>query len=419
MNASTLVRNSSAVRRFAIQAGILLLIATTIAVAGIYYRTELLVMSGLRQQARSFIDLVVASREWNARHGGVWVVKGHDSKTNPFLLSVGVAPDTSTVSGTELTLRNPAVMTKEISDIIGAEKDVRFGLIGVNPINEANRADSWERAQLQAFEQGRIDQAEEVVTISGRRVYRLLRPLNTDGTCIRCHGEQGYSSGDVRGAISVEVDMGPVETELRRNAVALAALWLLVSGALSFIMFVLVFRMASALERGESRLKVLATTDELTGLANRRMTMERLAEEQSRSRRSGRQLGLIELDIDHFKGVNDTYGHATGDAVLVRVSAVLREVVRSYDTVGRIGGEEFLVVAPDIDRERLAALAERLRADIEAATVTAEGSTLSVTASLGYTINDQAEDDVQSLLGRTDRALYEAKANGRNRVESA
>jgi two-component system chemotaxis response regulator CheY len=169
----------------------------------------------------------------------------------------------------------------------------------------------------------------------------------------------------------------------------------------------------------EQRIMKLATTDPLTGVLNRRAFMERMTEEIQRAKRDGAPISLILLDLDHFKKVNDTYGHQTGDLVLQRVTDQLMDRSRAYDFVGRYGGEEFVICVrstEDIDPQ---SIAERMRRNIEAQTiVTDQGDqTLRITASFGVgTSRPESDDTLDSLIRRTDKAMYEAKKNGRNRV---
>jgi diguanylate cyclase (GGDEF)-like protein len=164
------------------------------------------------------------------------------------------------------------------------------------------------------------------------------------------------------------------------------------------------------------QLQAQAVTDELTGLPNRRELMRELRVQVTRAHRSGAPLSLLMFDIDHFKRVNDTHGHQAGDAVLVRVAEVVEEVRRAADRPGRYGGEEFCLVLPDTDTAGATALAERLRAAIEA-TPFAPASTrrLSVTVSVGVA-RLTPEMRARELIKAADRALYAAKAGGRNRV---
>ena len=168
----------------------------------------------------------------------------------------------------------------------------------------------------------------------------------------------------------------------------------------------------------QERLRQLATTDGLTGLANRRRFLEALEHEVQRHRRYGTPLALISIDVDRFKRVNDTWGHAVGDEVLCGLAAICRAEVRDVDTVGRIGGEEFAVLLPDTAPEEAMAVAERLRAGVEAAPLLTTAGPLTVTLSLGVSASPPC-DGADTLLREADRALYRAKAGGRNRVERA
>ena len=128
-------------------------------------------------------------------------------------------------------------------------------------------------------------------------------------------------------------------------------------------------------------------------------------------------MGVVLADLDHFKHINDTFGHLAGDAVLRQAAGRMRDVLRPYDTVGRYGGEEFLAVFPGCDGEAAAGLAERLRRCIADEPIGAEGALVPVTISLGAAAWDGAKDaDANGLLCAADVALYQAKAGGRNRV---
>lgn len=160
-----------------------------------------------------------------------------------------------------------------------------------------------------------------------------------------------------------------------------------------------------------------AETDQLTGLYNRRAFAVMGEREVGRARRYRRPLALILFDIDHFKDVNDTYGHLVGDHVLRVLTKRVTDTTRATDIVCRYGGEEFIVLMPEAGREEALAMAERLREEISRMTVVTEGSTLSLTISLGVASLDPAgQDDLESLISRADRAMYQAKAAGRNTV---
>jgi diguanylate cyclase (GGDEF)-like protein len=175
------------------------------------------------------------------------------------------------------------------------------------------------------------------------------------------------------------------------------------------------------LVRAQDSLEFEATHDLLTGLWNRGVVLESLQKELQRSERSGDSLGVIIADLDHFKNVNDTYGHLIGDAVLQEVAQRLAGSVRSYDWVGRYGGEEFLAVVPNCNVADIIASGERLRKRIAETPVTTTEGPIVVTISIGVVsaAMNQGALNYMALLRMADAALYRAKCNGRNRVESA
>ena len=167
------------------------------------------------------------------------------------------------------------------------------------------------------------------------------------------------------------------------------------------------------LEAQAAELVHLASTDKMTGLYNRAKLDEALNMEMERSRRYGHPLGVILMDIDHFKKINDTYGHPVGDDVLIKLAKLLDHNTRITDTLGRWGGEEFVIISPHTDRAGVIHLAENLRHNIEAHTFESVGRQ---TASFGVTLL-RDEDTAASVIKRADDALYSAKAEGRNRVD--
>lgn len=171
----------------------------------------------------------------------------------------------------------------------------------------------------------------------------------------------------------------------------------------------------------ENTIRELSRTDALTNLPNRRSIMEMLEKEVARTRRHGPPLCVVILDLDHFKRINDTYGHPAGDKVLQQAASVLRDTIRTSDSLGRYGGEEFLIVLPDTPVDGAEVLLERCRAALAATTIRAEnGKTFHVSASFGVVCNAKNMDvDPATLIKAADDALYQAKAKGRNRVEIA
>ncbi len=174
----------------------------------------------------------------------------------------------------------------------------------------------------------------------------------------------------------------------------------------------------AALLASEKELLFLATTDPLTELPNRRQFFARLAEEFARVRRLGNQrCSILMIDLDRFKRINDTYGHAMGDAVLYHFAQLMRKSLRDIDMAARVGGEEFAVILQGSDLTAARTSAERLREIVAKTPLVRDGKTISMTVSIGAAtiVPDNSEAD-QTLI-RADRALYRAKENGRNQVE--
>jgi diguanylate cyclase (GGDEF)-like protein len=178
-----------------------------------------------------------------------------------------------------------------------------------------------------------------------------------------------------------------------------------------------IIKLETELREARGRLEIMASTDELTGIANRRAALSRLQEALARCARVRENLVLIMLDIDHFKKLNDTCGHAAGDAVLREFVLRVKSQLREYDVLGRIGGEEFLAVLPGITLEVGTAVAERVRHAVASMPFLVPGADIHVTVSLGLSAaNPDAVPTVDSLMQLADEALYRAKKNGRNQV---
>jgi two-component system, cell cycle response regulator len=161
-----------------------------------------------------------------------------------------------------------------------------------------------------------------------------------------------------------------------------------------------------------------ALTDGLTGMHNRRYFDDAMNEYLDQFRKIDKPIGLMILDLDHFKKVNDTYGHDVGDEVLRQIARCLQEFTRYHDVVARLGGEEFAVVAPNMSRESLFKLADRIRHAISSLKIKSGNVTLGVTMSIGLAIWDHKET-AEELYKRADMQLYQAKRTGRNRVCAA
>lgn len=200
--------------------------------------------------------------------------------------------------------------------------------------------------------------------------------------------------------------------------------WLVVQASTAAILSAIIYLCIHAVSRWverENLYREMSTIDGLTRLTNRRSFIERgqseLARVQRKTPESSAALACIMIDLDHFKRINDTWGHHAGDAVLVAASEIMMENARRYDEVGRYGGEEFAILLPSVTIDIAASIAERLRKKINDAVVEIDGNRISITASLGVACYPcDGVTDLNDLLKAADRALYEAKEEGRNRV---
>ena len=180
-----------------------------------------------------------------------------------------------------------------------------------------------------------------------------------------------------------------------------------------------IHRATQELRRQKEAAEMAARVDPLTGVHSRRAFNEAAEIEIQRALRYGQPLSLIMVDLDHFKAVNDTYGHTTGDAVLASFTHTISQEVREFDVVGRVGGEEFAVLLPNTEVTEALRVAERMRLAVAGSELQADGDLLRYTASFGVAGFDPRELSLNRFVDRADRALYEAKRTGRNRVELA
>lgn len=169
-------------------------------------------------------------------------------------------------------------------------------------------------------------------------------------------------------------------------------------------------------EQFHARLFDMATMDELTGVCNKRYLLRELENQGRIARRNQRVFSLLMLDIDHFKGINDQYGHLAGDEYLRMLSFSISRLLREQDIIGRFGGEEFLIILPETALDGAVILAERIRARIAEAELTYADSCIRATISIGVAEFGKHGSDLQRMLQMVDKAMYRAKSGGRNRV---
>lgn len=373
--------------------------------------------------ARAYIDKDILYRNWNAFHGGIYVLADKGVSSNPYLPAAVLERDVITPSGRHLTLVNPAYMTRQLYELAQKEHKIAGRITSLKPLRPENKADAWETAALQDFEKGR-QEVSSIVTEDGLRYMRLIRPLITEESCLHCHAQQGYQTGDIRGGISIRLPMEIFEPALHKEVGLLLAghgvFWSLGLFGL-YGGYTGLRRRTSERDLAEDELKRLnailenqATTDSLTGICNRRKFLELLQTKIQEAKRYEMPLALIFFDIDHFKSVNDTFGHETGDNVLRELSSIVTGMIRQTDIFARFGGEEFVLLVHNNDVRTGRDLAEKIRLNVEQHNFPQIGT---VTCSFGVA-QFYPDDTAEIFIKRADDAMYAAKQAGRNRDET-
>jgi diguanylate cyclase (GGDEF)-like protein len=361
-------------------------------------------------QARVVFNTIVLTRKWNADYGGVYVEKKKGTASNPYLIN----PDIKTVDGRILTLRNPAFMTREISEYAEKEGIFKFHITSLKLMNPHNEPDEFEKRSLLLFETGAAKEMSRTELVNNRTHFRYMAPLYIENDCLQCHQHQKYALGEVRGGISISFDIEDLQRKIRSNTIAIVLFGIITTVLLLGLLYFLMSQLIKKLDDARQTIEKIAITDALTELFNRRHVMSRFEEEFEKFKRLKMNVSCIMIDIDHFKTVNDSYGHLTGDQVLKVLSARMRDIVRAYDIIGRYGGEEFLIIMPDTGLEDARGLAERIRMSVKEETV----GNVAVTLSLGVVCVQESDRSVDDIIRRADENLYKAKKSGRDRISS-
>ncbi|WP_316364471.1 EAL domain-containing protein [Candidatus Thiodiazotropha sp. CDECU1] len=368
-----------------------------------------------RQEAVANYHKDQAFRVWGTKHGGVYVPVSEQTPRNPYLAHIPER-DLVTPSGRELTLMNPAYMLRQMMGDYNEHYGVKGKITSLNPINPINTPDEWEIAALKGFEAGETERID-VREIDGHPFLRLMRPMIMNEGCVKCHGEYGYQVGDVRGGVGVSVPLAgyiEVTNEHKQNLlVGLGLIWVI-----GMVSIQVVGRNSKqrVKERKQYEEKIWhqANFDTLTGLSNRSLFLDRLERALAYARRHDYKLALLFIDLDGFKDVNDTLGHAHGDLLLQEAAKRLQACVREMDTVSRLGGDEFTVILPELAESISAATVAGTILTSLARPYVIEGHETQLTASIGITVYPQDGDDPGMLLQNADTAMYRAKAEGRN-----
>ena len=405
-------------RRISIRFILLASLATGFCVSAIFlgltWRSRAMLHAQLLAQARAHVAQALLTRSWAAHHGGVYVIKRPGMQSEQHLEN----PDLDAADGRVLTLISSDLMLREISELSGKGETPAFHLTSLNPLNPQNAPDPFESQALHAFESGQKEFSVLEDKSSGARL-RYMAPLFVEQSCLSCHARQSYKVGQVCGGLSVSYGIDAANRASRLHSQTAIGLGLASMGLLLLPLWACFRRMQARLATARELLERLSTIDSLTNVANRAALMTRFNESMARQRRQVSPqglLGCLMLDVDQFKTVNSRHGVKQGDAVLRELAAIIVGTLRTYDTFGRYGGNEFLLVLDGMDAHRLSLVAERLRSLIAARLATRARLTQPVTISLGGTLVSAQEQDLDAILRRADGALSQAKALGGNRV---
>ncbi|MBU0681270.1 MAG: diguanylate cyclase [Proteobacteria bacterium] len=360
--------------------------------------------------ARSFFQQIVISRQWNARHGGLYAPVTQTTTPNPYLNVP--RRDIAVDDGLHLTMINPAFMTRQLSEIAMEKEGIQFHITSLNPIRPDNKASLREKAALQNFEQG-INEVGSFITENSTPIFFYMAPLLTEKACLKCHAQQGYKEGDIRGGISVTL---PFIMPFRYKSLLWGHL------AIGLIGLIGIIAAGIRLTRSYDTIKRQVIFDALTGIPNRRSFSECILREFKRSRRDQAPISIILCDIDNFKDYNDTYGHTSGDICLKKVAQTIeKSLQRPGDFCARYGGEEFIIILTTTPLEGALKVAEKIRQNVVDLALTHKKSLPLQLVSLSLGVATSVDTSLishEDLIHFADKALYDAKDKGRNRVEA-
>ncbi|MBM9613970.1 DUF3365 domain-containing protein [Desulfobulbus rhabdoformis] len=280
---------------------------------GLTVKQERIIKQSVHLSAQRLFESIVLTRRWNAQYGGVFVLKKEGMHSNPYLKH----PDITSASGKTYTLKNPALMTREISALAKKTKHYQYHITSLKLMNPHNQPDSWERESLEKFEKG--DQLTTQITrIDGAQVYRLMRPLVVEESCISCHGKQGYSIGEVRGGISVSLPYGQIAANLVSNRVKMAGLGLAIIGIFLFLFYFVIWRLVGHLfsisgELKEQKQQLEHLNADLDHKVNERTMALQESEQRFRSTFEQAPVGICHIGLDGtILRVNDRFCEILG-----------------------------------------------------------------------------------------------------------
>ena len=385
----------------------------------------------LFQQASTLFNNIVTMRKWSSDHGAIYVKAHEGIEPNPYLHD----NHTYTKENELLIKINPAWMTRQLSEISNKNENFYFKITSLNPINPSNTPDKFEKTALQDLNKN-ID--KKFYTNIENNKYNLMGSLKVEPSCLSCHTEQNYKVGDIIGGLRVSVPIDNYIENIEISNSKTNALYFITFFTSIVFIIIITFTISSIYARelnirklnktlekkvhkrtkelrdANKRLTEISTIDYLTNIPNRRYFFESGSKYFYLAKREESDLSIICIDIDHFKKINDTYGHNIGDEILKLIASTINTYVRKSDILARIGGEEFTILVNNMNEEKAFVFAEKIRTHIEKLTYENNNIKIKVTISLGISQMKKDDNKLDSIILRADKALYTAKELNRN-----
>ena len=387
----------------------------------------------LYEQASTLFKNIVTLRKWNSDHGAIYVKAYNGIQPNPYLKD----NHTYTKDNELLIKINPAWMTRQISELSNKKEKYYFKITSLQPVNPNNAPDNFEKTALENMKRNK---SKEVYTSLENDKFNFMGALKVEPSCLECHTTQGYNIGDTMGGLRVSI---PIDNYLHNMEIVDSKTELLyLITILTSIVFILLItytvnsiyvrelnilklnktlevkvnQRTKELKNANKKLLEISSVDFLTNIPNRRYFFEVGNKSFHLAKREKHPLSIICIDIDHFKSINDNYGHNIGDEILKLVSSKMNKLIRKSDILARTGGEEFTILLNNTDKENAFILAEKLRTTIENSCYRDKEFEIQVTISLGISELQNDDEELDSIISRADKALYRAKNESRNKT---
>lgn len=320
----------------------------------------------------------------------------------------------------------PAHASSLISDNFSSVNNYYVRNVSDRPRNLKNKADKEEQKAIEFFNKHKKNEYLEKYTKDEKIYYQFAKPIYIEKYCLDCHGSKNktfniikrkydtafnYKEGDLRGIVSVKIPSDKMDEKID-NFIKRELTYIFMVIILILVLFRIIYKKTNILVEDNNKIASdYAMTDSLTGLYNRHFIKH-----FDLKKFVGSNYYIIFFDIDYFKRVNDKYGHLCGDFILKEFSSILKSHTRENDVLCRYGGEEFILIIKHIDEKILIEKLEEIRVDILENEFIYEDNKIHITTSIGFSKGTKSSK-FNTILDKADKALYEAKRNGRNRIE--